>query len=217
MPERLELSVVDPDAALEAARDESTGLTRTALLRGALAGGGTLLAGGVLLGGLPGIATSAPSAGQDVEVLNFILGLERLEVAFYEQARRSGGLRDELAEFARIVEGHERAHVAFLERALGDQAADRPEFEVAEAAGDASRFVGAAAALEDALVAAYNGQAANLTPRRLRDAATIASVEARHAGWVRAIAGRNPAPRATDLVRQPDGVRRSLRSEGIIQ
>ena len=217
MTERLELAVVDPDAALRAAGDDSAGLTRVALLRRALAGGGTVVAGGVLFGGLTQVATSAPSEQQDVRVLNFILGLERLEVAFYEAARRGGGLRDELAEFAEVVARHERAHVAFLERALGDRAEPRPEFELADAAADPAKFVGAAAALEDALVAAYNGQAANLTRARLRDAATIASVEARHAGWIRAIAGQNPAPRPTDLVRDADAVRRKLRREDLIR
>jgi hypothetical protein len=217
MSDRLELSVVDADEALRTARDGAAGLTRAAVLRRALAGGGTVVAGGVLLGGLTGVATSAPSQEQDVEVLNFILGLERLEVAFYAEARRGGGLQDELAEFAEVVEGHERAHVAFLERALGDRADPSPAFELADTASDPSRFVGAAAALEDALVAAYNGQAANLTPGRLRAAARIASVEARHAGWVRAIAGRNPAPDPTGTVRDVDGVRRVLRREDLVR
>ena len=217
MTHRLELAVVDRDAALRAARDEDGGLTRVALLRRALAGGGTVVAGGVLFGGLTQVATSAPSERQDVRVLNFILGLERLEVAFYDAAQQGGGLRDELAEFARIVGGHEREHVSFLERALGAQAEPQPAFELADAAADAAGFVGAAAALEDALVAAYNGQAANLTRRRLRDAATIASVEARHAGWIRAIAGQNPAPRPTDLVRDEDEVRRQLRRQEVIR
>jgi hypothetical protein len=217
MADRLELTVVDRDEALRTARDPSAGMTRTALLRRALGAGGTVVAGGVLLGGLPGVATSAPSASQDVEVLNFILGLERLEVAFYEAARRGGGLRDELAEFAQVVEGHERAHVQFLEQALGDRADPQPAFELGEAASDPARFVAAASALEDALVAAYNGQAANLTPARLRDAARIASVEARHAGWVRAIAGRDPAPSPTGTARDVGGVRRRLRREDLVR
>jgi hypothetical protein len=81
---------------------------------------------------------------------------------------------------------------------------------------DPRRFVRTAAALEDAVVAAYNGQAANLTPERLADAATIVSVEARHAAWIRDIGGMPPAARATDAPLSADGVRAALRREGLL-
>ena len=54
-------------------------------------------------------------------------------------------------------------------------------------------------ALEETAVAAYNGQATNLTPKALATAARIASVEARHASWARGIAGAGcPRPRGSD-------------------
>jgi hypothetical protein len=59
-------------------------------------------------------------------------------------------------------------------------------------------FTQAAIQLEDIAVAGYNGQAANLTKGTLAAAATIVSVEARHAAWVRAIAGEVAAPDAVD-------------------
>ncbi len=52
--------------------------------------------------------------------------------------------------------------------------------------------------LEDVGVAAYNGQAVNLTKPVLKAAATIVSVEARHAAWIRDIVGQPAAPDATD-------------------
>ena len=52
--------------------------------------------------------------------------------------------------------------------------------------------------LEDTAVAAYNGQAVNLTKPVLKAAATIVSVEARHAAWIRDIVGQPAAPQATD-------------------
>ena len=39
----------------------------------------------------------------------------------------------------------------------------------------------------------------NLTPTTLAAAARIVSVEARHAAWARALAGKDPAPVAVDV------------------
>ena len=47
-------------------------------------------------------------------------------------------------------------------------------------------------------MAAYNGQAANLTKDALRGAATVVSVDARHAAWIRSIVGDTPAEDAVD-------------------
>lgn len=168
-------------------------------MRRALAAGGTVLAGGVVIAGLPRLAVSAPSPAQDVEILNFALQLEYMESAFFTEASGSGRLKGELLEFAELVRGHERAHVAFLRNALGRKAGERPTFDFGDATRDPKAFTSAAVALQDLMVAAYNGQAANLTTGVLASAAKIVSVEARHAGWIRAIAGNNPAPKATEV------------------
>ena len=68
-------------------------------------------------------------------------------------------------------------------------------------------------ALEETAVAAYNGQATNLTPEALATAARIASVEARHASWARGIAGEAPAP-AGIRSRDRSGAQRSSPSSG---
>jgi hypothetical protein len=60
------------------------------------------------------------------------------------------------------------------------------------------------------MVAAYNGQATNLTTGALEAAAKIVSVEARHAGWIRAIAQENPAPDATDTPKTAAQVTRAV-------
>jgi Ferritin-like domain len=101
-------------------------------------------------------------------------------------------------EFAEIVGGHERAHVAFLERALGPRARKKPTFDFGTATRNEQRFVETAVLLENTGVAAYNGQAANLTKKSLAAAAEIVSVEGRHAAWISDLAGRHPAPRAAD-------------------
>ena len=58
---------------------------------------------------------------------------------------------------------HERAHVAFLRDALGGQAEPKPTFDFGNTTRNRDRFVATAAMLEDTAVAAYNGQAVNLT------------------------------------------------------
>ena len=63
---------------------------------------------------------------------------------------------------------------------------------------DPKRFARTAIRLEELGLAAYNGAATSLTPDALADAARIVSVEARHAAWIRDIAGANPAPRAAE-------------------
>jgi rubrerythrin len=173
--------------------------SRGKLLKRALAAGGMVVAGGVVVSGLPRLASSAPSPAQDAEILNFALQLEYMESAFFTEALENGRLTGELREFAEIVRGHERAHVDFLRSALGDKAGKQPTFDFGNATKDPKAFTSAAVALQDLAVAAYNGQAANLTTGALENAAKIVSVEARHAGWIRAIAGENPAPKATEV------------------
>jgi Ferritin-like domain len=216
MTRHLSVRLLDEDAAAGAARAEPS-FTRMRLLERAVIGGGAVVAGGVLIGGLPGVAPGARSKEQDVRILNLVLLLEELEAAFYADAEARGALRGELAEFARVVGEHERAHVAFLRKALGGQAEPKPAFDVGNTTSDRERFVAAAALLEDTAVAAYNGQAVNLTKPVLKAAATIVSVEARHAAWIRDIVGQPAAPQATDTPATERQVRRALARTGFVK
>ena len=146
-----------------------------------------------------------------------MLQLEELEAAFYADAEARGALRGELAEFARVVGEHERAHVAFLRKALGDQAESKPAFDFGNTTSDRARFVATAAFLEDTAVAAYNGQAANLTKPVLQAAATIVSVEARHAAWIRDIVGLPAAPDATDTPATARQVQQAVAKTGFVK
>jgi len=193
------------------------GITRVRLLQSAVVGGGALVAGGVLLGGLPAVAAAARSPEQDVRILNLTLLLEELEAAFYADAEEKGVLRGELAEFARIVGDHERAHVAFLRNALGNRAEPRPTFDFGNTTSDPDRFASTAAMLEDTGIAAYNGQAVNLTKPVLKAAATIVSVEARHAAWIRDIVGEPAAPDATDQPATEKQVRAAVGRTGFVK
>jgi truncated hemoglobin YjbI len=169
---------------------------------------------GITAAGRHTAAQAKPSAEQDREVLNLLLLVEQTESAFYAQALETGRLTGEMAEFAEVVAGHEREHVAFLREQLGSAARAEPAYEFGEAVRDPAQFARTAARLEDIAVAAYNGQAANVTPAAFEAAARIVSVEARHAAWIRAIDDRDPAPDATDAPQTADEVREALREIG---
>jgi hypothetical protein len=176
----------------------STRGSREQFVKRALVAGGAVTAGGAVLGALPKLASSAPSPAQDVKILNLVLLLEYVESAFYAEARDRGALRGDLSEYVRVVGAHEQQHLAALKGALGNKARKKPRLRFGKATTDPDAFVAAAIKLEDTSVAAYNGQATNLTKPTLAVAAKIVSVEARHAAWIRAIAGKPPAADATD-------------------
>ena len=190
------VSVIDPNAALADARDAR--MSRAKLLSRALVTGGGVVVGGVVIGGFPGLALGRPSPAQDVRVLNLLLLLEYVQAAFYADANKRGSLRGELAAFSRTVGSHEDEHVAFFKKVLGSKARTKPRVDFGSVTQKARSFTAAAIALEDLGVAAYNGQATNVTRKTLAAAATIVSVEARHAAWIRDIAGRLPAISPTD-------------------
>jgi Ferritin-like domain len=198
MTEHLTLDLVDREAAVR-------GDTRRDVFK-KLAAGGTVITGGLMLGGLPAVA-QGQSAGQDGEILNFALLLEYLESEFYVRAVEGGALTGALLEFATVVRDHELAHVAALQDALGSAAIAKPTFDFRNTTTDPALFSATALALEDTGVAAYNGQGSNLRRRTLPAAASIVSVEARHAAWIRRLVagpgysdGRSsyPAPDVVD-------------------
>ncbi len=193
------------------------GTSRAALLKRAIVAGGAFTSGGILLTGLPGAAASASSPARDARILNLVLLVEYLESSFYAEARAKRAFKGELRQFITIVGAHEREHVSFLRKALGTQARKRPAFDFGDATENPKKFIAAATALEDTSVATYNGQAANLTSDVLAAAATIVSVEARHAAWIRAIAGKLPAAEATDAPMTEAEVHAALRKTGFLK
>jgi hypothetical protein len=210
MPEPLTLELIDQDAAL--AEDP----TRADVLRRAVTGGGTILAGGLLIGGLPQIALGRPSARQDGRILNFALLLEYLESEFYVRAVAGGALSGELLAFATTVRDHELAHVAYLQQALGGDAIPKPAFAFKGTTTDAAAFTATAIVLEDTGVAAYNGQGPRLRRKTLPAAASVVSVEARHAAWIRHIAGKRPAPAPFDPAKSRKQVTDAVAATGFL-
>ena len=217
MSDHLTLELVDQDGAVREALDEVASSSRLGFLKHAVAAGGTIAAGGVLLGGLPKLAIGAPGPAQDAEILKFALTLEYLEAAFYTEAVKMGALNGETLQFARVVGAHERAHVAYLKKALGAKAQASPTFDFKGTTEDQGKFQATAVLLEDTGVAAYNGQGPNLTKKTLAAAGSIVSVEARHAAWIRDIVGKNPAPVAFDKPKTKAQILAAVKSTGFIQ
>jgi hypothetical protein len=204
------------DRAVVPPTDETALRSRRELLKVAIAGSGTVLLGGIAVERMLGATAATPSAKQDRQILNYALLLEYLQAAFYAEALSHGRLRGELREFAEVVGGHEQAHVAFLKKALGANAREKPTFRFGAATRNPQKFAATAQALEDAGVAAYNGQAANVTKPILAAAIRIVSVEARHAAWIRDILGVAPAPYAADPAATPNEITAKLRSLGVL-
>lgn len=191
----LTLEQIDRDGALQEALGGVTATTREDFLRRSVIGGGALLAA---------FATPAALAANrtvgDRAILNYALTLEYLQDAFYTEAERIGALKGELARQARIVGAHERAHVKALRQTLGKAAVPRARFNFHGATEGQDAFRRTAVAFEDLAVAAYKGQAPRIHSREyLASALAIHTVEARHAAWIRRLAGVRPAAHAFDL------------------
>jgi ferritin-like protein len=170
-----------------------------------------------MLGSLAGAAASAPSRAQDVRILNFLLELEYLQEALYEEAREVGALSGEVLRFAQVAGDHEREHVASLRSVLGGEARSKPTFHFGDAAENDARFAAAALTLEETASAAYIGQAANLTAKRVPTVARIVPVEARHAAWIRDVVDRLPAPSAFDSAKTSAEVTKTLERTGFVE
>ena len=187
MAEKLTLESVDEDGALAETLSRVSG-SRSDLLRKAVLGGSALLAASAAP------AAAAPSSRNDIAILNYALSLEYLQAAFYTEALDLGSLRGALEEQARIVGAHERGHVVALRKTLGRAAIRRPRFNFRGSTESPEAFRKTAVAFEDLAVAAYKGQAPNIQSKAyLAAAISIHSVEARHAAWIRRLAGALPA------------------------
>ena len=211
-PSRLSAGELGGDARAAAEATASRG----EFVRRAIVAGGAAAAGGVLLAGLPRLASSAPSPKEDERIFNFILELEYVKAAFYREAAESGELGGEALRLAQVLSEHERAHVDFFRTELGNAAGDEPSFDFGDATTNADRFMESALLLEENAVSAYVGQGANLTRERMVPFGRIASVEGRHAAWVRDILGRNAAPNTADPAKTAREVRAAIQGTGFV-
>jgi hypothetical protein len=207
----LALEDLDRDGAIEDAQRRLPRSSRAGLLRTA--------AGGVAAGiafGRPVRARAALAQG-DIAILNYALTLEYLQDAFYTEAERKGALQGPAARLTRVVGAVERAHVKALLDVLGRRAVGRPFFDFRGVTEKPASFVRTAVAFEDLGTAAYKGQAHKIeSPEVLAAAIGIHSVEARHAAWIRYIAGSRPASEAFDQGSTEGETLRLVRDTGFI-
>jgi hypothetical protein len=195
----------------QARRAEGNGWTRGGLLR-VLVGGGAIVAAGAAMS-----TRSAQSRESDVEILNFFLLLEYVQERLYQEAVETGRLTGDLLEYATTVGEQESEHVAFLTDRLGSRARPRPSLSFQDRLSTPDRFRDTAIELEEAALAGYIGQGANLTSEAITSVATLVSVEARQAAWLRDLAGVSPAPRAADPALKAERVVERLRERGYIE
>ncbi|MEP7359086.1 MAG: ferritin-like domain-containing protein [Anaerolineales bacterium] len=196
--------------------------------RSFLGASGTVLASGAIalaLGGVPGRAAAAPlpapllaplAAMTDVDLLNYALTLEHLENAFYQQGQSrfsraefsaapflngfGNSVSSKAYDYFNLIAEHERVHVQTLIgviQSLGGNPVTPGTYDFGYT--DVAGYVAVAQALENTGVMAYDGALALIQAPSLQTAAaTIATVEARHASYLNLLNGAVPFPAAFD-------------------
>jgi rubrerythrin len=178
------------------------GITRGAFLARAV------LATGALYGvGAAGTAFAHQKhgafSGGDIGIANFALTLEKIEAEFYKRALAVRDLSPRVRKVLETVSKDEAAHVQTLNQTitqLGGKADPSPQVNIPALANE-QQVLRVAADLEDVGVTAYNGAATQIESiDLLQAAASIAQVEARHAGALRELAGDFPTVGPFDAV-----------------
>jgi rubrerythrin len=157
----------------------------------------------------------------DVDILNYALVLERLEYEFYRRylekynERQIEGasifdgfgnkVRSNIYENLVRIRNHEKTHVQTLIKvikSLGGKPVGDSEYNFG--VKSVADFVATAQVLEDTGVMAYDGAIAYIHRPGLQTAgATIATVEARHASYLRLLNGEVPVPEPFDDPKAP--------------
>ncbi len=162
-----------------------------------------------------GAQTTKPPS--DVDLLNYALTLENLESAFYVQGltkltaadfaassllkNLGSGVTDKVVDYLKIIRDDETAHVNTIATVIkslgGTPVAACPSYNFTYVTAD--DFLKLAVILEDTGVSAYDGAIALIQNPDLRTAAaTIATVEARHASYLHVLNGDLPFPAPFD-------------------
>jgi rubrerythrin len=186
---------------------EVGGITRSAFIaRSALAAGAVYGVGSVA----PLVERAlAAGGGGDTAILDFALTLESIEVGFTTAALKVKGLSADVKKALEEIAEHERAHQKQLKQTLdqlGATASPAPKTSFPRLNGQ-DAMLSLAIRLEETGIGAYNGAAPLIeSPDLLAAAGSIVQVEARHAGALRELAGRDPAPAAFDRALSRDEV-----------
>jgi rubrerythrin len=215
-----DLALVDADGAIREAEEATAGDTRAAFFRKAAIGGGAVLGSSAFLGMLPELAIGKPSKTQDLAILNYALTLEYLEAAFYKEAvSKSSSYGKDARDIAKLIAGHEQTHVVALRKtikSLGGKPVASPTFDFKGSTDSEKSFIGTAFVLENTGVHAYLGQAGNLKSKALLGAAaSIVTVEARHAAAIAVLQGDSPYGSGKGSI-TPDGAFDTPKSKSAI-
>ena len=191
---------------LQDAPDKGVGRRELLLRSAALFGAGTLLTRSL----------SAQSAPTDLTLLNFAMTLENLEAAFYAQGlaqfssadfanatffQNFGGvIGGDVYAYLSLIRDHEAQHVRTLSgliTGLGGTPAKPCSYNFGYKTAD--DFIMVAALLENTGVMAYDGAISSISSAAIKTAAaTVATVEARHASYLNLLSGASPFPASFD-------------------
>jgi hypothetical protein len=181
-----------------------TGHDRRSFLRwaGVVGIGASLVAGGLLEAPTPADAQeilAAAKTGADIDILNYALVLEYLELDFYLTGLSRGLLKGRDLELVTAISDHEKSHVAAFAAAvksLGGTPITRPKFNYpANSWLTRDGMLKNASTLEELGVSAYQGQVALIQHQDVLEVgASVAGVESRHAAVLASLVSRDPFP-----------------------
>ena len=191
---------------------EVRGMTRSAFIARSAFAAGALYGAGAVAPVVERALAAAPSG--DTAILDFALTLESIEVAFTTEALKVKGLSGDVKKALQEIAEHEQAHQKQLKQTLeqlGATASPAPKTSFPKLGGQ-DAMLSLAIQLEETGIGAYNGAAPLIESGDVLAAAgSIVQVEARHAGALRELAGKDPAPAGFDKALTRDQVLKAVK------
>ena len=131
--------------------------------------------------------------------------------------RFGGRVQNTAFRYLSQIRDHEVAHVAFLKTALGANAVPTCVFKFDAGLKNVDTFLKTARVLENTGVMAYDGAIRYVdTPDFLQAAATVATVEARHAAYLNLVNRASPFPAAFDTPKKPSDILAAVQATGFL-